>query len=830
MMALSEREDAGAQALRNVDASAATPEGLSQPSATAEIFRVAEHAEMRKFVETVFARCKLGKGWIAARAFEHANGGAAVLDTWLPFNRELVLAAVPEATTIASRTFERRAVFAPPVCVFGDLKNERGTRSSAEHNVALAPAIAVELDDRPSASLDALKRIIGEPTIIVASGGEWADPETGELEDKLHVYWRLDVPASDRDQLAKLKRARTAACRLVAADGTGVSVVHPMRWPGSWHTKADPRLCRIVGGEHKRDVKLDWAADVLEQAMINAGLDVGGAAAQARAERKGFKTKREWPLATLMDAANLIPNADVPWDLWNTIGMAFFDASHASADGLEAFHAWSMKDDRERYEPNTTGTRWSHWFSSPPSDLSAGKLLHLIREVLPDYRPAHDYIDMSAPPAAQDGAPAVTMPPFVVELNARHAFVMNRGAAVVINVDRPELSFSTRTSFTDRYANEPIKMGGRTQSKAEWWWSHPQRSQYLGGVDFDPDGVAPDVFNLWRGLPPLPGGEAGAAGCPRILQHISEVICAGDAEAERYLIGWLAHMIQCPGDKPGVAVALRGKKGTGKDTLGEFLERILGPYYMMVSAAEQVTGRFNAHMAGRILLHVEEAVWAGDKKGESVLKSLITAPSLTIEAKGVNAVMMKSRMRIFMTSNEDWVVPATADERRFFFLNVSDCRCGDREWFDALRRELNGAGPACLAMYLRNYDLRGFVVREVPATAALLEQKLRSMPPVELWLYECLQSGSIGYAGWPESIAVDELFRLFNDAQGKGRSLRPVGKSFFGKTVQTILRPGITKPRVPNTEERSRHYRLPKLAEARAAFAVHIGQVVSWVD
>src|SRR5215472_8161248 len=36
---------------------------------------------------------------------------------------------------------------------------------------------------------------LGPPTVIVASGGKWTDPATGQIFDKLHLHWRLRTPA-----------------------------------------------------------------------------------------------------------------------------------------------------------------------------------------------------------------------------------------------------------------------------------------------------------------------------------------------------------------------------------------------------------------------------------------------------------------------------------------------------------------------------------------------------------------------------------------------------------------------------------------------------------
>ena len=89
--------------------------------------------------------------------------------------------------------------------------------------------------------------------------------------------------------------------------------------------------------------------------------------------------------------------------------------------------------------------------------------------------------------------------------------------------------------------------------------------------------------------------------------------------------------------KAGTAVCLRGKQGTGKTILGKILGKLLGPSYVLVSTPERVIGRFNAHLERCILLHSDEAFFAGDKAGASALKDLVTNDTQRIERKGVDS-------------------------------------------------------------------------------------------------------------------------------------------------------------------------------------------------
>ncbi len=100
--------------------------------------------------------------------------------------------------------------------------------------------------------------------MIVRSGGIWLN-EHAEPEDKLHVHWRLSAPATGDDR-AELKEARRLATRIAGGDASSISAVHPLRWPGSWHRKATPRMCEIAHADPDREIDLHEALVALRAA------------------------------------------------------------------------------------------------------------------------------------------------------------------------------------------------------------------------------------------------------------------------------------------------------------------------------------------------------------------------------------------------------------------------------------------------------------------------------------------------------------------------------------------------------------------------------------
>ena len=126
-------------------------------------------------------------------------------------------------------------------------------------------ALSVECDQQPGDAAAALQQLLGPATVIVRSGGTWTDPATGEVQDKMHVHYRLNKPAQGND-LLRLKQARDLATMLVGGDTSNKPVVHPIRCPGSWHRKAGPRLCQIEELNADAEIDLDVALEALTAA------------------------------------------------------------------------------------------------------------------------------------------------------------------------------------------------------------------------------------------------------------------------------------------------------------------------------------------------------------------------------------------------------------------------------------------------------------------------------------------------------------------------------------------------------------------------------------
>ncbi|MBP6130890.1 DUF5906 domain-containing protein [Thauera sp.] len=365
------------------------------------------------------------------------------------------------------------------------------------------------------------------------------------------------------------------------------------------------------------------------------------------------------------------------------------------------------------------------------------------------------------------------------------------------------------------------------------WLKHPQR-RTLRGLEFAPDGkVRPGYFNLWRGFAVTPAEGR----CARILQHIREVICAGNEEHYQWLVRWMAHAVQCPTEKPGTAIVLRGREGTGKNVFAEAFGELFGRAFFKASRMEHLVQKHNKHLAGRLVVFSNEAVWGGNKSDEGALKDLITEREQQVEPKGLDAFQIKDYSRHILATNESWAVPAGMDARRWFVLDVSDSRMRDYPYFEAIKRELQEGGKAALLHYLMNLDLTGFNVRDAPLTEGLLDQKQRSLSSVGQWWFHVLMDGFPEFTLFDDEgltdadggvVGRDALFQDYRDfatKTGHGKYLST--PNLFGVELRKML-PALEdfRPRVGG--RRVWCYRVPSLRDCRSAFDNFMRQPLPW--
>jgi len=397
--------------------------------------------------------------------------------------------------------------------------------------------------------------------------------------------------------------------------------------------------------------------------------------------------------------------------------------------------------------------------------------------------------------------------------------------------NKSNIDFMDKTTLMDLFANQRVLVGQSkdglpiSKPKGKWWLEHPQRRQYLGGVVFDPAGdVAPDAYNLWRGFSvPAVAGDKHEP----YLEHILNNICGGNKEYYDYIIGWMARLVQFPATQSETAIVLRGKEGTGKNTFVGAIGDLFPQHYFESSASSQFLGNFNSHLRDKILVHANEAFFAGDKKHEATLKHMITEPMIAIEAKGVDITRQPNYLHVVMSSNSEWVVPAGPEARRFMVMDVDDARMGDGKYFGHIKQQLADGGLSNLLRFLLDYDLTGFEVRKVPVTKGLVDQRLRTMDSSTMWWLTCLERGYIinRSDGWIRQLPTDHVVKAYQNYCQDSREMRPKAPPILGQWLKTQ---GIEKKRLQVQNTKQYVYHFGDIEELRQDFDALHGGPFEW--
>lgn len=528
-------------------------------------------------------------------------------------------------------------------------------------------------------------------------------------------------------------------------------------------------------------------------------------------------------------------------DVWLKIMMA---AHHATAgEGRQEFLNWSTTDPQYANDAARIGRRWDSLHRSTPNGVTVGSLFQAVL-VHGGELPQTDAAAAFDPVSASD--PTKPPAPDLIEvMNELHCVVSEGGKfRIYTKTEDPVLrrSFYSRSGkedFLHLHEHRRVETpNGATAKVAQVWLNSPRRRQY-SGVIFDPERDYPGYLNLWTGWAIEP--EAGDWG--ELKELLFEVLCAGDEASFNYVLNWTANLFQNPGRPAEVALVFRGEKGTGKGTYGRLLATLAGRHGLQVTNPSHLVGRFNHHLKDCVVVFGDEAFWAGDKTGESVLKGLVTEPTLFVEGKYRDGETVPNCVHLVMASNSDWVVPAgLTSERRFAVFQVTDGAMGDARRWQAIYDQLENGGQAAFLYDMLRRDIGHWRPRHgVPMTQALVEQKLQTLDRLGEWWYDRLCRGSIpkvagDWALQEVELFADDLVSQLRDAFPGAR--QRVGLSAaLGRRLKSMV-PGLRKERIPvpdtrldlesDCHGRASAYVLPPLAECRRAFEKLLGGQGEW--
>ena len=393
------------------------------------------------------------------------------------------------------------------------------------------------------------------------------------------------------------------------------------------------------------------------------------------------------------------------------------------------------------------------------------------------------------------------------------------------------------------------------------WLNHKKARRYRM-VIFDPRREfqrTNEDYNLWPGfaIKPVRGN------CYKFLRYVRDIVCAGDKAIYRWLMAWVAHMVQRPWEKPETAVAIQGEEeGTGKSFFPKVLSILLDGLeprsdhllYFTTSNSKMITGDFSGHLEYCVLLHAEEAFSAENERENSIIKNLVSEDTIGINAKNKEAKRSRNFIRLILTGNPPHIVKAGRFARRFLVLKILPKQRLNTDYFRELSDDLHTGGFDALMFYLARYPIFKYNLRVAPRTNALSEQQEGSFTSEEEFWHNRLHTGELTIEKTTENhyykgLGIEALigraqmfywYQHFARKQGKRKISNEVwfGRNFskFFNENKTLVQ---TKNKITGAPliglatvkpDDLNYYVIPKLSICRELFQAYLGRKVEWPD
>jgi len=126
--------------------------------------------------------------------------------------------------------------------------------------------------------------------------------------------------------------------------------------------------------------------------------------------------------------------------------------------------------------------------------------------------------------------------------------------------------------------------------------------------------------------------------------------------------------------------------------------------------------RFNIHLAGKLLTHIDEATWRGNKTEDGILKNIIGSPTMSVEEKFGARFNIKNFSRYIISSNNKEAVALEIGNRRYCVIETNDELANNLKYFAPIVEAIKeGDESKKFFNFLMQRDISNFNAHEILA-------------------------------------------------------------------------------------------------------------------
>ena len=261
--------------------------------------------------------------------------------------------------------------------------------------------------------------------------------------------------------------------------------------------------------------------------------------------------------------------------------------------------------------------------------------------------------------------------------------------------------------------------------------------------------------NIYRPIEtPRQAGDAGP-----FLRHLAKLL---PVETDRAIVlAYMAAVVQHKGVKFQWCPLIQGVEGNGKTLLTTVLAEAIGDRYTHMAQANDLSGKFNSWLQGKILIGIED-IYAPAARQEilEVLKPMITnGNAIGIQAKGVDQETSRICCNFLINSNHRDAIRKTENDRRFAVFFTAQQTADDLRrdgmvgpYFPTIYNWLRAEGFAIVHDYLAKYAIPDALnpavgCQRAPRTSSTTQAIAAGMGPIAEEIADWIAEGRPGFLG-----------------------------------------------------------------------------------
>jgi hypothetical protein len=570
------------------------------------------------------------------------------------------------------------------------------------------------------------------PTLVKSGGGlhcYWVFTETVTKESWLPVAFKFKALAKDGRAPLLADPSRTADI---------ASVLRPVG-TNNWK----PERAGAV-------VTLHCVGDPMDFADFQSAVDA--AHAQMLADKppaaKPAATPYDGPGLPLVHVADMLGHIDPDSGRDTWWGNLVAIADEYGEAGRDVTRNWSAGVLHNRAAELYDEADFEYQYSDAVSRTAYGGRRKTMGTVVMMAREGGWIDPRTAPPTASD---------WVATLNEDYAWIEVNASIFRLRYG----DFIDPAKFKTQFDNQTITVasgqGTRTIGKGTLWLKEPNRRQHERLVirPGDSEVTADNCLNEWKGF-----AVTAAAGNTKPFFRLLLRVLPNRA-ARRYVLQWLAHLIQHPAVKMHVSLAFWShEQGVGKNLLFECMTAIIGAAHSTVIGQAELGSAFNGWANRKVLVIGDEVSKSDRRQDTDKLKGLVTGTTVYVNEKYQPAREVPNFLNFIFLSNHHDALFLDDTDRRYFVWEITADRLPNANVQEFVKWRDSG-GLAALMHFLMTHDLSGFNPKApAPMTDAKLQMAQDNRSDLENWIAE-LMGSSVAQLIGRELATGNELARRY---------------------------------------------------------------------